>query len=387
MGLNIIYDSGIFWNKESSGGTHILEVLSNLGKNHEIKFFGPEKDENKIKAKNFSIYYISITNIKKLDFLFYEFFLFIKLFLMVLKDKPDIIFARNKYGISSLFISLLFNVPRIQEVNGFTKNETALIGNSFIERLFLSKIETINYRFSNKIVAVSSELKNVLVKHYSIKEKKIIVVENGANEQIFRPIDRNEAMRILNFNYNNFYIGFVGSFSEWHGLEILISAAPKITERFSNVKFILIGGGRLKKKIVKTVEQMNLSNFFVFLDYINHDDLYKYMNLFDVGVILKSKHIPGSPLKLYEYMACGAPILATDSLDFEIIKKSHSGILVNPENSDEITQGLIHLLKDKELRERMGKNGRNYIIKNRTWKMVSKELEDIMYEIVKLKDI
>ena len=80
-----------------------------------------------------------------------------------------------------------------------------------------------------------------------------------------------------------------------------------------------------------------------------------------------------SPLKLYEYMACKKPVIATNTKGFEILKQSNAGILVNPEDLQELSNAMIKLLQNKQLREKMGDNGRKLVVSEYSWESTAKK--------------
>ena len=82
-------------------------------------------------------------------------------------------------------------------------------------------------------------------------------------------------------------------------------------------------------------------------------------------------------------MACGKPVIATNTQDFKALEEYNAGILVDPEKPDEVADAIITLLKYKELREEMGKNGREYVVENRSWEAVAREVVSVMKEAVK----
>jgi glycosyltransferase involved in cell wall biosynthesis len=148
-------------------------------------------------------------------------------------------------------------------------------------------------------------------------------------------------------------------------------------------KFLLVGDGPMKEQIVQRVNDLHLTDNFIFIERVPYEEVPKYVNAFDVCVILKKKDIPGSPLKLWEYMACGKPVIATNTEDFKALEKYNAGILVDPEKPEEVADAIISLLKNKELMEEMGKNGRKYVVENRSWEAVARRVEKVMKEAIK----
>lgn len=221
------------------------------------------------------------------------------------------------------------------------------------------------------------------MQRYNIPDEKIVVIENGANIDLFRPMEHDKLILNLNLDKNYNYVGYVGSFARWHGLENLIKSAPSVLKKFNNTKFIFVGDGPLKEVLFNLVETLNLRDYFVFVGRVPHDEIPQYINIFDVCMILKDQNIPGSPLKLWEYMACGKPVVATNTNDFKVLERSDSGFLIDSEKYENIANTIIILLENSELRDKMGLNGRKYVVENHSWKCVAQNVNEVCQEAVR----
>jgi glycosyltransferase involved in cell wall biosynthesis len=266
------------------------------------------------------------------------------------------------------------------EINGLGIDEMKLNNPSKLIIKIFKVNEKLNYKHAKKIIAVTQGIKEGIVELYNISDEKIVVIENGVNTELFKPLNKGDVKYGLDGNYN--YVGFSGSFARWHGLEDLIRSAPLILKEVENTKFLLVGDGPMKEQIIQMVNDLNLKDSFIFIDRAPYEEVPKYVNAFDVCVILKKKDIPGSPLKLWEYMACGKPVIATNTEDFRVLEENNAGILVDPEKSEEVADAIITLLKNKELRDEMGKNGRKYVVENRSWESVARRVAELCEQTV-----
>jgi starch synthase len=78
-----------------------------------------------------------------------------------------------------------------------------------------------------------------------------------------------------------------------------------------------------------------------------------------------------SPLKLYEYMACGRPVVVSKNKGLEIVEQVGSGILTEAENHDALADGILWVLSHEKEAEEMGRKGREYVVNNRSWGAVA----------------
>lgn len=371
----------VFYETKNSNAVHLHEVISNLKKNAEV--FTIARGTKNIKLEE-NVYLVKeILDMHPFRTLTASINAFIIGFKILRKQDIDVIYERHHIFDTGIILAKLFNIPCISEVNGILIDE-AKISMSYgagLQRI-THLIERLTFAWTTKIIAVSPMIKDQLINKYNADVRKIEVIQNGANTNLFKPTNREKARKELNLDGNYNYIGFFGSFAPWHGLDDLVRSAPLISKEVENTKFLLVGEGRAKEQIVRMVNDLNLTDNFIFINRVPYEEVPKYVNIFDVCVILKKKDIPGSPLKLWEYMACGKPVVATNTEDFRVLEEYNAGIVVDPEKTEEVADAIITLLKNKELREEMGKNGRKYVVENRSWESVAREVEKVMKEAV-----
>lgn len=370
--MRIIITYNVHLNDADTRSNHILGLFNSLRKLSEVYLFVP-------KIRNITFIDPYIKYIPQLwgpiiGAISFQISLFFHLFIFCSKSNIDAIYNRqDTYTISPLIISKIFKMPFFVEVNGLAVNESKLVTFRSKLHLFLVQLsEKYNYNNAKKIFAVSESIKKGIIQHYNIPPHKIVVIENGTDTELFKPINKQEINLCLDENYK--YIGFVGSFAPWHGLEYLIQSAAIVLKNYPCVKYILVGNGILKEKIMRMITDLNLENNFIIIGQIPHEKVPIYINSFDICVILKNKDIPGSPLKLYEYLSCGKPVIATDSEDFKALYEFNAGILVNPENLEELSSKTVSLLTNDNLRKNMGDNARKYALENHSWSHVAKDV-------------
>ncbi len=191
-------------------------------------------------------------------------------------------------------------------------------------------------------------------------------------------MDKEKVKEGLNLDRSIHYVCFVGNLAPWQGVEYLIMASPLILKEVPNTRFLIIGDGVMKKKLVEMVKELNLDNNFIFTGAVDYELVPKYINASDVCVAPKRPLKSGySPLKLYEYIACGKPIVASRISGFEILEQQKAGILVEPENPLELAKAVLKFLKDEKIREEMGKNGREYVVEYHSWEVVARRVAEV----------
>ncbi len=311
---------------------------------------------------------------------------FTKAVFLILKRRPDLIYTRSSQAIYTLLLAKLFRLPFIIEVNGLFIDEWNMEGGtSIISRWIGYNKDLLNekiYKFADHLIVVTPKIKEVLETERKINPLKMSVIENGANTELFRPTDTNEARRKLELDEVRNYICFVGTLYKWQGVEYLIKASPYVLEAYPQSSFLIIGDGPSRESLNKLAEQFGVSDKFIFTGIVPYEEVHLYINSSDICVVPRPP-IKGSPLKLCEYMACEKPVIASDIDGVrEILDESKSGICVLPKSSHELAKAIIDLLRNPESRENMGKNGRRYIVKNRSWESVARKVFEVCQMVV-----
>jgi glycosyltransferase involved in cell wall biosynthesis len=297
----------------------------------------------------------------------------IKAAVLVHKKRPDLLYSRE-----SLFtfpLAKLFRIPLIVEVNGLFFDEWRLTKASGIKKwtgYILCSLHEKTYKYADHLIAVTANIKGALQSKYKIDPKKITVVENGANIELFRPMDIKEARGILGLSQDYHYVCFIGSLIQWQGVEFLVSASPAILKRYPNTSFLIVGNGPTYYSLIDLAGRLGVSSNFIFTGTVPYERVPLYINASDICVVPKRAMSSGySPLKLYEYMACGKPVIASRISGFEVLEECNAGLLVNPEDLQEFAGAINSLLADPQLRILQGENGRRQVVENRSWKIVA----------------
>lgn len=315
----------------------------------------------------------------------------------------DVLYTRNpNFGFLSGILCKSRYRELIYELNGIPEDESILFrttnedaslsqqrkkGSFSFSKAFL----TVNSRiklfvlkkaleFSDRIIAVTPGIKSNLEKIYSIPGEKIVVVSNGANTSLFKPLDQKDCRKELNLDPNIFYVCFVGNLAPWQGLEYLVKAAPSILSRFPKCRFLIVGDGVMKKELLKLSRELGVEDRFIFTGVVAYNRVPIYINASDVCtapfILARNAKIGLSPLKLYEYMACGKPVVASNiSGVSDALEASRGGVPVLPENPGALSEAVIKLLENPDLRSKLGSKGLSYVTENYSWYSVAKQVD------------
>lgn len=242
------------------------------------------------------------------------------------RTPPDLIYERL-----AVFQSLTSFHPhkktsfRVVEANGILSRETAIDRHALKAEWYARWLEKRVLRRADKVVAVSENLKNELIKFAALDPRKIVVIPNGIKAEITR-VPRTTGQRKT--------LGFVGAIVAWQHLDRLVTAVYELNQRAERAEerilLELIGDGPELESLRSLVKELNMHGDIKFRGRLSHDDAIKSMTGWDVGFAGHEKSSSGSmyhsPLKVYEYAALGVSVLCTPSDDASMLKKTGSHV-------------------------------------------------------------
>lgn len=302
-------------------------------------------------------------------------------------DKPDVIFGSSPHlliPLAAYFVSKHYDVPFLMEVRDLWP-QTLIDMEGLSEKSPITKIlqilEKFLYKKANLVITLLPKASDYITK-CGISEKKIIWIPNGVDLSRFSKAEPSSLS-----GKKEFKVMYLGAHGRANALDVIIKASKIIQDRgFLDIKFILIGDGPEKPRLIALSKDINLCNM-EFWDpvpkirvpdvlcatdatvFILHDiSLYKY------GISLN---------KLFDYLAAGKPLVLVGNPSNNPIKEIHCGINIPSGNPEVFADAIVKLYNmSAEERREMGRRGREYVEKYHDIKKLAKKLEDVIYQVV-----
>jgi glycosyltransferase involved in cell wall biosynthesis len=308
------------------------------------------------------------------------------------KEKPDLIYQRSSLNnFTGVVLAREFNLPFILEFNGSEVWVARNWGRRLRFEKLSSRIELLTFHAADLITVVSQPLKDELIGR-GIPAVKILVNPNGVDPQLYRPDISGAKVRRQYSLEGKTVVGFIGTFGNWHGAEVLAAAAVKLVNELGaplDTRFLFIGDGVKLPLTRQIITEGKISESAVFTGMVPQDQGPEYLAACD---ILVAPHVPnpdgsaffGSPTKLFEYMAMGKGIVASklDQIG-EVLEHGKTAWMTEPGNVGSLAGGILTLLKDKELREQLGQSARAEVLAKYTWKQHVAKTIDKLAEVLK----
>jgi glycosyltransferase involved in cell wall biosynthesis len=382
--MKIIYITNARIPTEKAHGYQICkmcEEFSNAGA--KVELWVPTRD-NPIKENAFSFYGLKknfkINYIKSFDFLKFAKYLgrssfylqsllfFIKLLFKKI-DKDAIIYTRN---------------PEIVwpfKLRGFKVNYEC-------HGWFSKKRKKIALFFLKKcgyIITTNNYIKQEFIKN-RFDRKKILVAPNGVNMEIFDiDIDKKNAVKKLDLKkeiknklLNNKALVYTGSFKAMgtiKGIEEILKASKLLSK--DNLVIFIGGTEKDIRNFKSQIKSSKLKNVLV-IGYRLHAEIPYWLKAADILILTGTKKSERyrkytSPMKLFEYMASGRPIIASNLPSFREILNDGNAVLVAPDNSKSLAKGIKKVLKNPDFSAKISKQAHKDV-QNYAWDKRAKKI-------------
>ncbi len=265
--------------------------------------------------------------------------------------KADLVYGHFFYsGLATLELAKKLDVPAVLTIGeSRIEDHTKYVSHEFIIQLMS--------RFSG-IVAVSQEIKKILINKYNVPESRIKCIPNASDSSLFYPRDR-IAMRIKHgLPLDSFIVIFVGHFNEWKGVHRLIGALNLI----DNVYGIFLGSG----------SPLGSNNKILLAKAVANNQVPEYLSAANLFVLPSRNE--GSCNAISEALACGLPVVSSDVPAIREQLDEDVSLLTDPLSEESIASAIQTLLKDKPLYDKMCvaalKKAQSYSLRNKTKEMI-----------------
>jgi len=288
---------------------------------------------------------------------------------IVNKNRCDLIYERSSSLGAGSIASILTRKPLVLEVND-------------------PIVTSLSLKRAKKMVTTKKSMLRG-----EVANEKTIEVSWAANTQMFNPsVNAEDVIEEYDLE-DKHVILYTGSFAPWHGVEDIIKAAKIVTGNVKNIIFFMVGTGPEMPRYKGTVSQLNLGDFFIFTGPKEYEKIPQFICASDITLapfnperneLMREHGFYFTPLKIFEYMACGKPLISTSVGNVKnIIEDGVSGILVPPGNSDALAKNILRLLSDEDLRKKLGSNAREVVETKYSWKMHVERLQEIFEGVLK----
>jgi glycosyltransferase involved in cell wall biosynthesis len=272
---------------------------------------------------------------------------------------------------------LVIDTDDLEGLSGYGSYYRSSRTRSLLMVLFFNFQERFIVRHANQLTVASRGLFDISSKDFGLDSRKIHYLPNGAEKD---PIHGNDDLRWTGAPEGSNSVLLYTRFREFT-VERLIRILSRVADSIPSIRLIVVGKGSFgeENRLVSLAKECGLSDTISIIGWVNPDSLPKALRSgeiaiypFDDTLINRTK----CPRKLVELLSMGKPVVAEDVGQVrEYIRNGETGLIVQSGNNDEFARKIVQLLRDKELRERLGSSARDDVMKRFDWSELSKIVE------------
>lgn len=305
--------------------------------------------------------------------------------------RPDVLHAHSPAlcGMAAVQAGRRLGIPVVYEIRAFW--EDAAVENHKL------RAGSLRYRLGrmleNRVIAgadavmtICNGLRQDLVVR-GVSPSKIGVMPNGVDLSLFGDtLERDTALaRQLDIGEGP-VIGFIGSFYDYEGIDILIGAMPRLAARHAGARLLLVGGGPMEQALRSQAEASGAAAEIRFTGRVAHDEVRRYYSLCDIMAFpRRASRLTElvTPLKPLEAMAQGKLVAASDVGGHrELIEHGRTGILFPPDNVEGCAGAIAELIAGRERWVRMRKAARTHVVKHHDWARNVRNYQAVYQEVL-----
>lgn len=326
-----------------------------LAKGYDITVISSESNEWQISDIEIFECILSQSKMRSYNLLL-QFIHSIKICLLLKKVKPDIVHIHSFDYIHPLMLAIVNFVTNELKNLIISVWGSDVIGDLHFKRSKRGRFsKMLLLRQTYKITATTHYLAK-LTKKLTSQGKEIHIIPFGIDCEQFKKRNRTKKNQ-------NIHIGYIKHLIPKYGPHYLLNAMSMVLQKYPSVRLIMVGHGKMEKDLKKIATTLNMKNSIQFKGYVQNEKIPAILENIDIFVMPSLMESFG--VSSIEAQAMEVPVVASDVGGIsEAVQNGITGILVEPKNVEQLANAIIKLIENPDDRERMGRAGRHFVVKN-----------------------
>lgn len=310
---------------------------------------------------------------------------------IIRERSPALVHAASNYAVAfpALVAARRSGIPFIYEMRGFWEITRSSRDPDFIHTQKyrqMTYFERLTARLADHVITITTPMKNELISQ-GIAPDKISIAYNGVETEKFIPLpkDRELAAR-LGIPPDTTVIGYVGSIVDYEGLDDLLKACAALATEGLDFRLLVTGDGHVLESLKAMAENNGLGEKVIFTGRVPFEEVDNYYSLIDITPFpRKPWRICElvSPLKPMEAMAMEKAVIVSGTAALKEMATPETALVFEAGDNVDLARKLKILLKDTELRIKLGKAARRWVMENRSWKGAANVCANAYAEVLK----
>lgn len=305
-------------------------------------------------------------------------------------ERPALVHAASNYttALPALIAARRTGLPFIYEIRGFweiTRSSRDAAFEKSVKFRNMQYFEDLVVREADHIVTITTAMKEELIER-GVAPERISIAFNSVDPQRFLPLQRDNALaQRLGIPAGVPVIGYVGSFVDYEGLDDLVSAAALIRDAGIDFRLLLVGDGAVIEELRQLIHDCGLDDIAILTGRVPHEEVEAHYSLIDIAPFPRKPWQVCelvSPLKPFEAMAMQKPVVVSNTRALvEIVTDGLNGFLFEKGDAKSLSEVLVRLLKNPELRKTTGTQARAWVEEFRSWNRAGRDVVGA-YELI-----
>lgn len=229
---------------------------------------------------------------------------------------------------------------------------------------------------STKVIVVTSESKDEILKRVDVKANKIIEVPNSVREIFYK--NTKPLTKITHQYAGKFVLLYIGDTGIRRGLKTAIKSIKLIKNQIKNIKLVIVGKNSSDPILKKIVKDLQIESCVDFLGWKDQSLFQSYILSSDICISPLHRNLHHDTTyanKIFQYMSLGKPLLVSDAIaQRRLVEKNNTGLVHKEKDAQDFSEKVLTLYKNEKLRIELGNNGKEFIENKFSWEQTSKKL-------------
>ena len=304
-----------------------------------------------------------------------------------IKDKSIdaiVLYGVATNGLQTTYLARKFNIPvvfrSIDILNQLAPYPALRPITRFLEKRVYSKVDM--------ILTLTPKLSDYVIGKGAGKSR-VKLLPMPVDTGLFHPlIDFSEIRQQWGLNEEDKVILFIGTLFDFSGLDALIPRFAEVIKQIPQAKLLIVGDGPQRPKLEGIIADLGLQKQVIITGFQPYETMPQYINLaaLCINTFLTTEATRDIfPGKIVQYLACGKAVIATSLPGMIAVIPGEQQGVVYTNNTDDMVREMVSLLKSTERRQKLERNGLNYVMQVHSYDKIARQLEASLEEVIKEK--
>ena len=216
------------------------------------------------------------------------------------------------------------------------------------------------YKLPQMVATTGSGIRRHLVEDYGLPAERVVSIPTGVDTGLYKPREPDPGLLAeLGITPGVQVVAMVAVLRSWKRHDVFCAMAKEVLAKKPRTRFLIVGHGPGWERVNRYLDEMDLRSAVIMTGH--REDIHRILPLCTVCALTSDKN-EGVPQAVLQELACGRAVAASEAGDIpEVVRHEETGLLVRPGQAEPLTNAVLRLLDDDELRAKLGRAGRRMV--------------------------